>query len=72
MTALLLALVRLYQLLLSPIFGGRCRFTPSCSCYAAESIRMNGPLRGTVSAIRRVARCHPFHPGGYDPPVRET
>jgi putative membrane protein insertion efficiency factor len=71
-STLLLALIRVYQLVLSPFFGGRCRFEPSCSRYAAESIRLNGPLLGTWRAIGRVARCHPFHPGGYDPPVRET
>jgi putative membrane protein insertion efficiency factor len=69
--ALLLALIALYRALVSPLLhallGGGCRFEPSCSVYAAESIRGHGPLRGSVLALRRVARCHPFHPGGHDP-----
>lgn len=68
MTKLLLALIRLYQLTLSPFLGRSCRFEPSCSRYAASCIALHGPLRGSWLGVRRVARCHPFHAGGYDPP----
>ena len=68
MTAkLLIALVRGYQLALSPFFGGSCRFLPSCSAYAIEAIRMHGAWRGAVLALRRLARCHPFARAGHDP-----
>ena len=68
MTAkLLIALVRGYQLTLSPYFGGSCRFLPSCSSYAIEAISTHGALRGTLLAVRRLARCHPFGRAGYDP-----
>ena len=67
MQKFLLGLIRLYQLTLSPIFGGQCRFTPSCSRYAAEAIRRHGSWRGGWLAMRRIARCHPFCDGGYDP-----
>lgn len=60
-------LIRLYQVLISPLLGPRCRFHPSCSRYAAEALAEHGPLRGTWLAVRRIGRCHPFHPGGYDP-----
>ena len=67
----LLGLVRVYQLLISPVLvwamGPRCRFYPSCSCYAGEALRMHGALHGSWLAARRVLRCHPFHPGGFDP-----
>jgi putative membrane protein insertion efficiency factor len=62
-----LALVHGYQLLLSPLVGGACRFEPSCSRYAAEAITTHGAGRGLVLALRRVARCHPFAAPGYDP-----
>ena len=67
MSRLLQFLIRAYQLLLSPILGGHCRFTPSCSNYAAEAIRRHGALRGSWLAIKRIGRCHPFCDGGYDP-----
>ena len=66
----LIGLVRLYQLLVSPLLvalGVRCRFYPSCSAYASESVRHFGPLRGSWKALGRLSRCHPLHPGGYDP-----
>jgi putative membrane protein insertion efficiency factor len=64
---LLIALVRMYQVTLSPFLGGACRFAPSCSHYAVGAIREHGAGRGTWLAFRRLARCHPFHPGGLDP-----
>jgi putative membrane protein insertion efficiency factor len=65
---ILLFAIRLYQLLLSPLLGQSCRFSPSCSRYTAICIETHGALRGSVLGMRRIARCHPFHPGGYDPP----
>ncbi|GIW71829.1 MAG: hypothetical protein KatS3mg102_1371 [Planctomycetota bacterium] len=62
-----LGLIRLYQLVLSPIFGGQCRFRPSCSQYAALAIRRFGLLRGGWLAVRRLGRCHPWGGAGYDP-----
>jgi putative membrane protein insertion efficiency factor len=64
----LLGLVRGYQLLLSPFFGGRCRFEPSCSRYAVACLENHGALRGGLLSIVRLCKCHPFHPGGFDPP----
>jgi uncharacterized protein len=64
----LLWLIRLYQWILSPLLGRTCRFHPSCSRYAAECIERFGAARGARLSLRRLARCHPFHPGGYDPP----
>lgn len=67
----LLAFVRFYQLVVSPALhwavGPRCRFHPSCSCYAADALRMHGAVHGGWLAARRVLRCNPFHPGGFDP-----
>lgn len=63
----LLFLIRMYSLCISPLLGPCCRYHPSCSCYAREAIERHGPLRGLLLGLRRVLRCHPFHPGGYDP-----
>jgi hypothetical protein len=60
-------MIRAYQLLLSPFLGNRCRFTPSCSRYASEAIEKYGALRGSWLGVKRIARCHPFCDGGYDP-----
>ena len=60
-------LIRGYQLGLSPLFGPRCRFYPSCSQYAIEVVESHGAVRGTWLTIRRIARCHPFNEGGFDP-----
>ena len=66
MTALLVWLVRGYRRALSPWIPPRCRFYPSCSAYAEEALRRHGALRGSWLTVRRLARCHPFHPGGVD------
>ena len=63
----LLLLIEVYRVTLAPLFGGFCRYVPSCSVYAQEAIRRHGALAGTGLAARRVLRCHPFHPGGFDP-----
>ena len=62
-----IALIRLYQLTLSPVVGGGCRFVPSCSAYAIDAIRMHGAVQGSGLALRRVSRCHPFGASGVDP-----
>lgn len=67
MKTLLVALIRFYQYAISPMLGSRCRFHPSCSEYTAEAIRKHGAWKGTKLGIRRISRCHPWHPGGYDP-----
>ena len=67
MKTLFLALIRAYQYLLRPLLGSNCRFYPSCSDYAREAIERHGAMRGLWLAVRRVARCHPYHPGGFDP-----
>jgi putative membrane protein insertion efficiency factor len=67
MSGVLLALLRGYRRLVSPLLPPRCRFLPSCSQYAVEAVERHGAGRGSWLAMRRVARCHPFHPGGVDP-----
>jgi uncharacterized protein len=64
---LLARLIRGYQIVLSPVLPPSCRFHPSCSQYALEAVTRHGALKGGWLAARRLARCHPFHPGGYDP-----
>jgi putative membrane protein insertion efficiency factor len=64
---MLMAGIRVYQLTLSPLLGPRCRFYPSCSCYAHAAIERHGVLRGLALAAARLLRCHPFARGGYDP-----
>lgn len=63
----LIWLVRVYQLAISPFLPPSCRFHPTCSNYALESLRRHGALKGSWLAIRRIGRCHPWHPGGHDP-----
>jgi uncharacterized protein len=67
-SGLLIAVVRLYQWTLSPLLGQRCRFEPSCSSYFILAVQKHGAVRGSLRGIWRICRCHPFHPGGYDPP----
>jgi uncharacterized protein len=66
-STLIKLLIRGYQLGLSPLLGPRCRFYPSCSQYALEAVQAHGSLRGSLLALRRLSRCHPWHAGGYDP-----
>ena len=71
---LLITVIRGYQLLISPLLGPRCRFYPSCSRYTAEALAVHGVFRGIWLGLRRISRCHPFHPGGHDPvpPARSS
>ncbi len=66
MQTVLVLVIRLYQRLVSPLIGPRCRFYPSCSQYAAEAIQKHGAIRGIALALARLMRCHPWHPGGVD------
>jgi putative membrane protein insertion efficiency factor len=66
-TYVLLLLLRAYRYFISPCLGNRCRFYPSCSEYAQEALVECGLARGIWFTLRRLLRCHPFHPGGYDP-----
>lgn len=72
MTRVLLVLIDGYKRILSPLLPHVCRFHPSCSTYAADAIARYGAVRGLILAARRIARCHPFHPGGYDPVPEEA
>ena len=65
-------LIRAYQLVLSPLLGPRCRFYPSCSQYAIEAIESHGAVRGSWLSAKRICRCHPFNPGGFDPVPHHT
>ncbi|HTE04035.1 MAG TPA: membrane protein insertion efficiency factor YidD [bacterium] len=66
-TRVLLVLIRAYQRFVSPYTPPSCRYSPSCSAYAVEAITRHGPWRGVGLAVRRLLRCHPWNPGGYDP-----
>ncbi|HEY8456185.1 MAG TPA: membrane protein insertion efficiency factor YidD [Actinopolymorphaceae bacterium] len=72
MKAVLVLLLKGYRLFISPLYGQVCRYHPSCSAYALEAVERHGALRGSWLAVRRLVRCHPWTPGGYDPvpPVR--
>ena len=63
----LVAIIGAYRRWISPFLGQRCRFAPSCSAYAVDAINTHGAARGSWLAVRRIGRCHPFNPGGYDP-----
>jgi len=67
MRTILIGLIHVYRALVSPMLGPNCRFYPTCSCYAQEAIDRHGVLRGGWLGLRRILRCHPWHPGGYDP-----
>ena len=67
MRRILMGIIRVYQWTLSPMLGNRCRFHPSCSCYAHEAIARYGAVRGTWLGAKRLLKCHPFVDGGYDP-----
>ena len=67
MKALIIAFVKLYQYTLSVVLPSTCRFTPSCSEYSIEALKEYGALKGGYLTIKRILKCHPFHPGGYDP-----
>jgi hypothetical protein len=67
MRRILIFFVRAYQAVLSPLLPPSCRYYPSCSAYAIEALEKHGALRGSWLAIRRISRCHPFRPGGFDP-----
>ncbi|MTI93895.1 MAG: membrane protein insertion efficiency factor YidD [Firmicutes bacterium] len=66
---LMVIIIRLYQRVLSPLLGARCRFVPTCSEYGIQAYNKYGFFKGTYLTLRRIMRCHPFHPGGYDPLV---
>lgn len=67
MKIILLGLITFYQKCISPLKPATCRFYPTCSAYAYEAVRKYGAIKGTWLAIKRILKCHPFHPGGYDP-----
>ena len=67
MKPVLLLALRAYRYALRPLLGANCRFYPSCSDYSREAIERHGAAKGSWLAARRIARCHPYHPGGYDP-----
>ena len=67
MRRIFMGMIRLYQLIVSPLLGPHCRFLPSCSCYTHAAIARHGALRGTWLGVKRLLRCHPFAEGGYDP-----
>ena len=67
MKTILISAVKLYKYLISPVLPGSCRFSPSCSEYSIDAINRYGAVKGAYLSVRRIARCHPFHPGGFDP-----
>lgn len=67
-SALLVGLVIVYKLTLSPLLGRHCRYTPTCSAYFRQAVEKYGAVRGALKGLARIARCHPWHPGGCDPP----
>ena len=67
MKIVIIAFVKLYQYTISPVLPSSCRFTPSCSEYSIKALREYGAVKGSYLALKRILKCHPFHPGGYDP-----
>ena len=68
LAALLIGMVWVYRWFIRPLLPPSCRFTPSCSEYFIQAVRKYGPFRGSAKGVRRIFRCHPWHPGGFDPP----
>lgn len=69
---ILIGIVRFYQLVISPMIGSRCRFTPTCSCYAVEALKTHGAVKGSWLSVKRILKCHPLNAGGYDPVPPKT
>ncbi len=69
---ILIAIIKLYKFAISPIFPSSCRFYPTCSSYSIEAIEKFGAGKGSILAVKRIFKCHPFHPGGYDPVPNHT
>jgi uncharacterized protein len=67
-SAMLVGLVIVYKATLSPLLGRHCRFTPTCSAYFRQAVEKHGAVRGSLKGLARIGRCHPWHPGGHDPP----
>jgi putative membrane protein insertion efficiency factor len=67
MKTILIAIVRLYKYAISPVLPGSCRFFPTCSDYSIDALAKYGALKGSYLSVRRILKCHPFHPGGFDP-----
>jgi uncharacterized protein len=67
LSKIIIGLIRVYQLCISPLFPATCRFYPTCSTYFIQAVRKYGPIKGSYLGIKRILRCHPGNPGGYDP-----
>ena len=67
MKYIFMALIKLYQIFISPLLGANCRFVPTCSQYAMEALQKYGAFKGGLLALKRICKCHPWHDGGYDP-----
>ncbi|MEJ2682953.1 MAG: membrane protein insertion efficiency factor YidD [Candidatus Sulfobium sp.] len=67
MKTILIAIIKLYKYLISPVLPGSCRFFPTCSDYSIDAIAKYGVIKGLYLSVRRILKCHPFHPGGFDP-----
>ena len=72
MRRLAIGTIKFYRFALSPLLGKNCRFYPTCSCYAEEAFDRYGFFKGGYLTVRRLVKCHPFHPGGYDPVVKNS
>lgn len=67
MKGIIIGLIRVYQIFISPLFPPKCRFYPTCSTYFIQAVQKYGAIKGSLLGIKRILKCHPFHPGGYDP-----
>ena len=67
MKYVMIFMIKLYQKFISPLLGSNCRFLPTCSQYSLEAINKYGAIKGGFLSVKRISKCHPFHPGGYDP-----